>query len=93
VLLTSATGGQGIPELLDALEDLVATRQHLWSGRRRRALAVEVREAVVEEARARLEERLAEADAEADLERVLRGELSISELASALLERARPGTE
>ena len=91
VLLTSAQSGDGVAELLTQLEELTAARQTEWRSRRRQALALEVRESVLEEARARLEERLrGEGSAEADLQRVLRGEVSIPELAAVLL--GRPGS-
>jgi LAO/AO transport system kinase len=86
VQLTTAQSGDGVPDLLAQLEELTAARREKWRERRRHALALEVRESVLEEARARLEERLrGEGPAEADLQRVLRGETSIPELAAALL--------
>jgi len=94
VLMLCAQNGEGLPELLSALEELAAASHDHWRERRRRALALDVREAVLEAARAQLERRLqAESPAEADLRRVLRGEASIPELAAALVARTASESE
>jgi LAO/AO transport system kinase len=88
VLALSAQSGEGLPAFLDELEELAAARCQQWRERRRHALALEAREAVLEQARALLEQRLqAEGPADADLNRLLRGEASIPELAAALVAR------
>lgn len=84
VFLVSATDRTGVEELATALERLTASEGAQWRADRGAAVLEEAREAVLVETRRRL---LAVME-ESRLHQVLSGELSVSELAHQLLERA-----
>ena len=89
VYLVSAVEQVGLDKLLDGLE---ARAQH-WSPRwrqwRREAIRDEIRDAVLEEARRRVQEALgANGTLGGNIERVLSGEVSVAELAKELLAKA-----
>ncbi|RYU59927.1 methylmalonyl Co-A mutase-associated GTPase MeaB [Methylolobus aquaticus] len=88
VRLVSAREDHGIAELLDYLERLRDTEAARWLARRRTRLGTHLRAAVLELAQRRLEAEwsgLAESD---PVERVLRGETALADLAGELLRRA-----
>ena len=88
VLLASATDGQGIGPLVDALEARAGTHTGEWHERRKRQAAHDVREAVLEAARRRLERQLDADGSAADIVgRLLEGDASVDDEAAALLAR------
>ncbi len=88
VLLASATEGAGIPELLDRLEERVGDEHSSWTARREARVAEDVREALLEEARLRLDERIESAD----IDSILSGDKAVDRLTRELLARAAETT-
>lgn len=86
--LVSATTAQGVPALIGAIETVAAGAHLWWRERRARAVALEVRDAILEEARRRL---VAALDANSELadhvEKILRGESSVPSFAQRLIDR------
>jgi LAO/AO transport system kinase len=88
VFLTSATDGTGIQAVLDHLEERVANNRGAWQSERDARLVMEVRDAILEEARRRLTKTLGRSRSLDDpILRVLTGELTVGELTQELFER------
>jgi LAO/AO transport system kinase len=87
VYLVSANDGTGIRELQEALEGRATEAHEEWVARRSASVHQDVLDAVYEEARRRLGA-LLDGQALAEVQRVLRGDLTVAELAQELLERA-----
>lgn len=86
--LVSATTGDGVRALLDDLEAVAAEQNDRWTARRRQTVQHEVLEAVLEEARRRLEGALGRSRTFGGrIDEVLRGQASVDELAQQLLEQ------
>ena len=86
--LVSATTSEGVSALLDDLEALAVEHGDRWTARRQQAVEHEVREAVLEEVRRRLEGVLgADRTVGGRIDDVLRGQASVAELAQQLLEQ------
>ncbi len=86
--LVSAATHDGVGPLADDLEALAAEHRTLWREHRREAVSREVRDAVLEEARRRVDEALGANGTLGDRVReVLRGEVSVESLAQELIER------
>lgn len=86
VMLAVATERKGVPELVNHLEERIATDHHAWQERRDGLVLEEVREAVLEEARRRLISAIG-VDGHA-LQSVLRGEERVEDLTTRLLDAA-----
>lgn len=87
VVLTAANDHQGVPQLMDLLEQRMAEGAKQWRRRRAEMLTAEIRESVLAEARRRLESALGRNGAEAEqLQRILRGESSVADLAQRLID-------
>jgi len=87
--LVSATTNEGVSALLDDLEGLAVEHGDRWTTRRQQAVEHEVREAVLEEARRRLDRMLGTNHTFGGrIDDVMRGQVSVEELAQQLLERA-----
>jgi LAO/AO transport system kinase len=86
--LVSATTSEGVSALLDDLEALAVEHGDRWTARRQQAVEHEVREAVLEETRRRLEGMLGtNRTFGGRIDDVLRGQASVEELAQQLLEQ------
>jgi LAO/AO transport system kinase len=92
VFLVSANDGTGIPELQDGLERRADEYRDQWIARRSASVHHDVLDAVYEEARRRIGA-LLNGRARAEVERVLRGDLTVAQLAQELLERATSDTQ
>lgn len=89
VYLVSAEAGTGLPELVEGLERYAAEGHARWQARREAAVHDEVRAAVFEAARRRLSEALGRNGTGTEqIERVLRGEVSVEALTRELMQRA-----
>jgi LAO/AO transport system kinase len=87
VVLTAANDHQGVPELMDLLERRMAEGAEQWRQRRVTMLADEIRESVLAEVRQRTEGALGRNGAGAEaLQRILRGQSSVAELAQQLID-------
>ena len=87
--LVSATTNDGVGALVDDLERLSAEHRPRWTAARQQSVAREVREAVLEEARRRVDKALGDSGALADrVNEVLKGQVSVEALAQELIERA-----
>jgi GTPase len=87
--LVSATTHEGVRTLADDLERLTAEQQDRWAEFRRESVEREVREAVLEEARRRVDHALGAHDPLGDrVHDVLRGQVSVEALAQELIEKA-----
>jgi LAO/AO transport system kinase len=85
--LVSASRRRGIEELVDLCEKRAALSQPAWEARRRQAMISEVKAAVLEEARQRLIRALnSESVGSRDVNRILRGELAISNFVDGLIQ-------
>jgi GTPase len=84
--LVSAERGQGVAELVGALDALDARHGDRWQEQRQEAIENQVREAVLEEATRRLRETQQLGAAEGAASAILGGTFSVSEAASQLLE-------
>lgn len=86
--LVSASTHEGVSPLVDDLEDLSAEHHTRWREYRQQSAAREVRDAVLEEARRRVDDLLGASGALADrVNEVLRGQVSVEELAQELIEK------
>ncbi len=86
VHLVSAQEGTGIEPLLDSLENQRVVKQSTWAERRDRALHEEVREAILEAGRGRLERTLGtNGGMEAVVSRLLSGAATIEQIADEVL--------
>jgi LAO/AO transport system kinase len=89
VFLVSSVEQTGIATLLDALEKLADTRAGDWRQRRNAALRHEVRQAVLEEVRRRMQAALADHTAgNGRIDSVLTGHQSVADLADQLIRQA-----
>ena len=89
VCLVSAVENRGVKELVDVLEAMVLKRGGQWQKQRHARLAEEVKEAVLEHARQQVVRVLGSNGALGDkIKQVLRGRVSVSELAGQLLREA-----
>ncbi len=87
VFLVSAAEKTGIPELIKGLEERAGRSETRWRKQRDQAVLNEVREAVFEEARQRLQQMLNNQESGMEsLHRVLSGEISVSDLTQEVLE-------
>ncbi len=94
VHLVSAQEQTGLEELLDAVERRANEQGGLWRKRRGASLNEEIREAVLEEARRRVESALGRnGTMHGQVARVLSGEVSIRQLTDELLETAVQGVQ
>ena len=85
--LVSAEQGQGVEELVDALDGLASAHGPSWQQHRRRMIVDEVREAVLEEASRRVRDTLGAMEARhAPIAAVLDGTLSVGDAAARLLQ-------
>ncbi len=89
IYLVSATEQTGITELLDVIEERMDQKAERWQSLRDERVVDEVRDAVLEEARLRLVTALSQNGLQADLHRVLTGELTVSDLAQKLFDQNR----
>ncbi len=88
-LLHSAINHEGVPELADALDLLVANHAADWQARRRGQSIDEVRQAVVDAVSRRIHDALgANGAASGRLRQVVRGEISLDGLVDQLLRDA-----
>ncbi|MBE3096669.1 MAG: methylmalonyl Co-A mutase-associated GTPase MeaB [Planctomycetes bacterium] len=86
--LVSAFTNLGVPALVDDLEALSVEQFDRWTARRTRIVDHEVREAVLEAARRRLDLALGPGSSfSAQVDDVLRGQVSVEDLAQDLLAR------
>ena len=86
--LVSATTNDGVAALVDDLERLSAEHRSSWTAVRQQSVAREVREAVLEEARRRVDKALGDSGALANrVNEVLRGQVTVEDLAQQLLEQ------
>jgi LAO/AO transport system kinase len=89
VFSCSAINHQGVREIADAIESLMATNANHWQAARKRQAIDEVRQAVIEAATCRISHALGTAEhAETRLRRVLEGEISIEQFVDLLLNVA-----
>jgi len=87
IYTTVATQGEGLAELRKGIEARAEKMASLIEERRRNALYEEVRQAILDTARAKLEEELRQAgDLRPQIERLLDGKATIDELVSGLLK-------
>jgi LAO/AO transport system kinase len=84
-LLCAATG-DGIGALVDDLERLAADHREQWTALRRQSMTLEVREAILEEARRMADRALGDGRAlDARVDEILRGETTVSSVAQELI--------
>jgi LAO/AO transport system kinase len=89
LLKVSAAQAEGISELRQAIEEQASLLANVLKGRRRRALKEEIRLAILETARQRIEEALEQqGDLRLELDRLLQGKATVEDLASELLASA-----
>ncbi len=88
VFLVSATEQTGIDELIFGLEKRVERSEARWKARRDEAVLEEVKEAVFEDVRKRIEAALgSNGDAALELKRILIGELTVPQLSDELIKK------
>jgi LAO/AO transport system kinase len=88
VFLVSATDRTGVPELVDHLDACTAEHAAAWRARRASRLSQEMREAILEEARRRIDAHLAGNGAlEGQVQRLIRGDVTVAELSQELIEK------
>lgn len=92
--LASAERGDGVTELVDALDALTRTHAGTWQQHRRDAMVEEVRDAVLEEAQREVRQALSRVDGRDETaSAILEGRLTVSDAARTLLfEAARHTT-
>ena len=89
VYLVSATNKDGIGELMDALTHAIDDQLPQWVSHRQQRVANDIREAVLQKARESIEATLGSNGASGEtIKRVLRGEVTVAELADELVRRA-----
>lgn len=94
VFLVSASRGQNVDRLVDAIELLTQRHQSEWKTERQRQTQDEVRQALLEEVRRRVLGVMGvNGRSEARIGRILRGETRVTELASELMKEAASITE
>jgi putative protein kinase ArgK-like GTPase of G3E family len=86
--LVSAATNSGVAALVNDLEELSSEHRTRWKAIRQQSVAYEVREAVLEEARRRVDQALGGTGALGDrVNDVLRGQVSVEALAQELIEK------
>lgn len=89
VFLVSATNHQNITELVDGLEAVTQASTEQWRKQRNDQIVVELQQALLEEIRRRAIDALGRnGEAKQRIERVLRGDESIEDLAHEVMSRA-----
>jgi LAO/AO transport system ATPase len=89
IFLVSATNHQNISELVDGLEAVTARSQEAWRKERNAQITDELKQALLEEIRHRALEALGRGDVAAQrMQRVLRGDESIEDLATEIMSQA-----
>jgi GTPase len=86
--LVSALHRRGVVELIEIFKKRAEESENEWQGRRKQQIFGEIREAVLQESRKRILQIVgSERMANDDFRRILRGELTVSELVDEILQR------
>lgn len=89
VFLVSAVDKTGVQALWSRIEGLIDQRQEAWQARRKQRIADEIRDAILEQARRRVDARLGRNGTFGDkVRRILEGDATVGELADELIRDA-----
>jgi LAO/AO transport system kinase len=92
--LVSASTGDGIGPLIDDLERLAADHHEQWTAVRRQSITLDVREAILEEARRMVDRALGDGLAlDARVDEILRGDVTVGAVAQELIRTLARGSE
>ncbi len=93
VFLVSAVDKTGVQTLWERIDDMASQRGEPWRQQRQQRVADEVRDAILEEARRRIDAHLSgNGQFASKVDRIVRGEATVGELAQELIDRTAQET-